>query len=311
MSILDTAITVLGVIALCKCVLLVCCAVWSLFRPSKVKSYGGWAVVTGSTDGIGLAYVRQFAKKGINVVLISRSQDKLDECKAKLSQDFSGVEFRTIQADFNVDTPETYQRIERDLKNIDVGILVNNVGKSYDYAEYFDQVTDELVESLIRINIMSCTRMTRMVLPAMLARGRGAVVNVGSASGSLYTGSPLYAVYSATKAYVDMFSRSLHLEYKSKGVSVQCQIPYFVTTKMSKIRSASFLVPNPDGYAAAAVRNIGYEGFNVPFPAHAVQHWVFERLPGFLFKQRLLDYHAAIRRAAYKKKGLSEPKKTK
>jgi len=301
-----------GFIGLFNAVCLFLKTLWSLLRPSKVKSYGGWSVVTGATDGIGLGYVRQLAANGINVVLISRSQDKLDECKAKLVLDFPAVQFQSIQADFNVDTPETYQRIERGLKDIDVGILINNVGKSYDYAEYFDLVTDELVESLIRINIMSTTRLTRMVLPRMIARGRGAVVNVGSAAGSLYSGDPLYAVYSGTKAYVDLFSRSLHLEYSQKGISVQCQIPYFVTTKLSKIRATSLLVPNADDYAAAAIKCIGYEGTIVPYAAHALQHFVFQHIvPSFFFQKFLLSHHSGIRRAAYKKKGLTEPRQGK
>lgn len=70
-------------------------------------------------------------------------------------------------------------------------------------------------------------------------------------------GNPLYAVYSASKAYVDYFSRSLHYELKSFGVHVQCQSPYFVTSKLSKIRSTSLTVPNPDDFAVAAVNAIG------------------------------------------------------
>lgn len=70
-------------------------------------------------------------------------------------------------------------------------------------------------------------------------------------------GDPLYAVYSASKAYVDFLSRSLHAELRAKGVFVQCQVPYFVTTKLSKLRRASLLIPTPDTYARAAVSWIG------------------------------------------------------
>lgn len=104
------------------------------------------------------------------------------------------------------------------------------------------------------------------------------------------------------------FSRSLNLEYRNKGISVQCQIPYFVTTKLSKIRATSLLVPNADNYAAAAVKSIGYEGCDVPYPAHALQHFLFQNvLPTFIFEKFLLGHHFGIRKAAYKKKGLSEP----
>jgi len=133
------------------------------------------------------------------------------------------------------------------------------------------------------------------------------VINVGSAAGSLYSGDPLYAVYSGTKAYIDLFSRSLYLEYRNKGISVQCQIPYFVTTKMSKIKATSLLVPNANDYAAAGIKSIGYEGSIVPFPSHALQHFVFQHvIPSFLFEKFLLSHHLGIRRAAYRKRGFPE-----
>jgi len=308
LSFCSLVITAFGFVGLFKATWIFIAAIWGLLRSSKIKSYGNWSAVTGATDGIGLAYVRQLAANGINVVLISRSQERLDECVAKLALEFPTVQFQTIQADFNLDTPETYQCIERGLKDVDVGILINNVGRSYDHAEYLDSVPEELVDSLIRVNIISTTRMTRLVLPGMITRGRGAIVNVGSAAGSLYSGDPLYAVYSGTKAYIDLFSRSLHLEYKSRGVSVQCQIPYFVTTKLSKIRATSLLVPNAEDYAAAAIKCIGYEGSIVPYPAHALEHFVVQYLvPSFLFEKILLSHHLGIRKAAYKKKGYAEP----
>lgn len=70
-------------------------------------------------------------------------------------------------------------------------------------------------------------------------------------------GDPLYAVYSASKAYMDFFSRSLNLELRNEGIFVQCQVPYFVTTKLSKLRRASLLIPTPGAYARAAVAWIG------------------------------------------------------
>jgi len=78
----------------------------------------------------------------------------------------------------------------------------------------------------------------------------------------------------ATKAYVDYFSRSLHYELKGKGVHVQCQVPYFVTSKLSKIRKTSLTTPDPKTYAASALRSTGLGASVVPYPMHAIQHWV-------------------------------------
>lgn len=280
--------------------------VWHSVRPSKVKSFGDWAVVTGATDGIGLAHCYEFAKAGLNVVLISRTQSKLDECAAEISKAYPKVQVKTIQADFDTDC---YAKVEAELSGIAVGILVNNVGRSYPHAEYLNLISDELVDSLIRLNITSTTKMTRMVLPGMIERKKGAIVNVSSAAGVIYTGDPLYSVYSATKAYVDYFSRSLNIEYASKGISVQCQVPYFVTSKLSKIRKPNMMTPTPKTYAKAAVKAIGYESSVVPFPAHALQHYlVHEVLPRFAVVWYLTSHHFGIRKRAYRKKEAAKSK---
>ena len=84
---------------------------------------------------------------------------------------------------------------------------------------------------MISINVESVTCMTRLVLPAMLAKKKGAVVNMSSASARAPL--PLLAQYSASKGYVENFTRSLAVEYAGKGVHFQCQSPYFVATAMT------------------------------------------------------------------------------
>lgn len=306
---LELGVNIFGVVTLVSFAWTLLSGLWRLVRPSKVRSFGPWAVVTGATDGIGLAYCHEFASKGINVVLISRTQARLDSAKDEIQKAHPGVEVKTIQADFDSEDPKLFQKIEKQLGTTAVGILVNNVGRSYDHAEYFDQIDDELAESLIRMNIVATTRMTKLVLPGMLARKKGAIVNVGSAAGLIHSGDPLYAVYSGTKAYVDFFSRSLNLEYKAKGIHVQCQVPYFVPTKLSKIRHASLAAPSAKDFAKAAVASIGYEASIVPYPIHAIQHFLIQEvLPGFLFVPFLLKHHFGIRRAALKKKEAAKSK---
>ncbi|EHA8587746.1 hypothetical protein COCNU_scaffold003116G000100 [Cocos nucifera] len=120
-------------------------------------------------------------------------------------------------------------------------------------------VDAELMRNLIKINVEGVTRVAHAVLPGMLERKRGAIVNIGSGAASIIPSDPLYAVYAATKAYVDQFSRCLYVEYKNKGIDVQCQAPLYVTTRMTSIRRSSFFVPSTDTYAHAALQWIGYE----------------------------------------------------
>lgn len=267
------------------------------------KKYGDWAVVTGATDGIGLAYAEEFAKHGMNVCLISRTLKKLEDCAADIKKKYPKVATKVIQADFNSSDESIYSTIDAELATVDVGVLVNNVGISYEFPEYMHLLTKERVDSMIRMNVIATTRMTHLILPKMVDRKRGAIVNIGSAAGSMRTGNPLLSVYSATKAYVDFFSKSLNTEYASKGIDVSCHIPYFVTTKLAKIRHASITVPTPAAYAKAAVKAIGSGASVTPVLAHKLQHFLINCvLPMSLVKMVLQKMHLGIRKKAYKKK---------
>merc|ERR1719450_829776 len=93
-----------------------------------LKKYGSWAVVTGATDGIGKAIAKQLAKRGINIVLISRSSDKLTTVAEELVT--FNVQVKTITYDFS--DANNYGQIAEEIEDLDIGILVNNVGISYD-----------------------------------------------------------------------------------------------------------------------------------------------------------------------------------
>ena len=115
----------------------------------------------------------------------------------------------------------------------------------------------------------------------------------------------LAAEYSASKAYVDFFSRSLAREYGPKGIWISCQSPYFVATKMSKIRYANLFAPSPDGWARAAVNAIGASGGDadstVPYWAHALQDAVMQHAPRFAVTSYLMDLHHSMRSKFLKK----------
>ena len=107
--------------------------------------------------------------------------------------------------------------------------------------------------------------------------------------------------YATANAQVAMFSRALHAEFKSKGVHIQCQMPMFVATKMSKIRQTSLFVPSPEQYARAAVATIGYEALVSPYWCHALQIWILINLPEWLISLITLNIQLRIRAAGLRK----------
>lgn len=293
---------ILGVFKVITFVHDVVAGIWSsFFRSGKnlKKSYGTWAVVTGATDGIGKGMAFEFARKGQNVVLISRTQSKLDDCAAELKTKYPNVEVKVLAVDYGKFDQQMRNKVENFLRDLEIGVLVNNVGVSYPYPQYFNELSDEKVEEMITLNVNSTTWMTRIVLPSMLDRKKGAIVNM--ASTACMVNSPLLSQYGAAKGYIKHFTECLNLELKGKGVHVQCQVPLFVATKLAKIRKSSLFVPSPAGYARAAVAAIGYGCVVTPYWAHKLQMYLMHSLPEFITNKVVFDMHLDLRKRAQKK----------
>ena len=151
--------------------------------------------VAGATDGIGRAYAEELASRGLNIILISRNQDKL-QMLAKDIADTYNVETDIIVADFSSGR-EIYDPIREALKDRDIGILVNNVGVFYPYPQYFTQVSEDKLWDIINVNIAAASLMVHIVLPGMVERKKGAVVTISS--GSCCKPTPQLAAFSASK----------------------------------------------------------------------------------------------------------------
>uniref|UniRef100_A0A1J3EFG0 Very-long-chain 3-oxoacyl-CoA reductase-like protein n=1 Tax=Noccaea caerulescens TaxID=107243 RepID=A0A1J3EFG0_NOCCA len=257
-----------------------------LTNPKRLKRYGSWAMVTGATDGIGRAFAHELAKHGLNLILVSRNPSKLASVSDDFRQEFPHIKIKIIPFDFSVE--RGYAAIEEGIKGVEVGILINNVGITYPRAMFFHEVDQLTLTKIIRVNLEATTWVTRSLIGPMLHRRRGAIVNISSGAAVIVPSHPLYAVYGATKAYVDELSRSLHVEYKHFGIDVQCQVPLYVATRMvsevAAIVKPSFFVPSPEVYAKAAVEQIGIGSRCSPFWAHSLQWFLAGLLP-----ENLLD----------------------
>ncbi|KAL5552707.1 hypothetical protein UlMin_040108 [Ulmus minor] len=264
--------------------------------PKNLKKYGSWAVVTGPTDGIGKGFAFELARKGLNLILVGRNPEKLKDVSDSILAKFGKTQIKTVVVDFTGDLDDGVRRIRETIEGLEVGILINNVGISYPYARFFHEVDEELLKNLIKVNVEGTTKVTQAVLPGMLQRKRGAIVNIGSGAAIVIPSDPLYAVYAATKAYIDQFSRCLYVEYKKSGINVQCQVPLYVATKMASIKRSSFFVPSTDGYARAAMRWIGYEPRCTPYWPHSILWTLAFALPEFAVDSWRLGFCLGIRK---------------
>jgi len=237
----------------------------------SVASLGDWAVVTGATDGIGKGFATELASKGLNIVLVSRTLAKLQDVAGELESKYK-IKTKVVVVDFT-ESQTVYDKVLDGIKDLEgsIGVLVNNVGVSYDHPEYFLEVENlgDVASNIVSLNISSVLNVTRAVMPKMVERKRGAVINISSfaAVGS----TPLLAIYAASKAFVNQFSNDLAIEYAGKGVIVQALVPSMVVSKLSKVRSASLLIPSPQTYARSALSTLGLETVTTGYWAHDLQ----------------------------------------
>jgi len=247
-------------------------------------------VVTGSTDGIGKGYAKVLAKRGVSVFLISRSEEKLKSTADEITKTNPNVEVKTLAIDFQKVTPAVYSTTISDaLKGLEIGILVNNVGMSYACPTELMEITDgdEVLQNLVQVNCTSVLQMTRVVLPSMLARKKGAVITISSAAS--FTPIPLLTAYSASKIFADYVGRGLKGEYANSGVIFQVVHPLYVTTKLSGIKRASFWTPNADKYANCALNTLGVVDSTSGCLSHEIQRIGFKLMIAVLPAAKLLS----------------------
>ncbi|HTF66674.1 MAG TPA: SDR family oxidoreductase [Edaphobacter sp.] len=192
----------------------------------STHSSKGTALITGASTGIGAVYADRLAKRGYDLILIARSQDKLNEV-AKQIQFATGRKVETLQADLTI--PADVQRVaDRLSTDTTITALVNNAGIAA--ANKLLESDPNYLDQMIQLNVTALTRLALAAAPGFVARANGLIINIGS----IVALAPelLNGTYSGTKAYVQNFSISLKNELADKGVTVQVVLPGATATPL-------------------------------------------------------------------------------
>ncbi len=234
---------------------------------------------------MGKEFATQLAAKGFNLVLVSRTQSKLDALAAELEQKYvgSGLQTKVLAMDYSRDDAADYDRLARLVDGLDVAILINNVGQSHSIPVQFLETPRDELQSIVTINCLGTLKTTQVIAPGMAQRRRGLILTMGSFGG--WTPTPYLATYSGSKAFLQQWSSSLASELKPSGVDVHLVLSYLVVSAMSKVRRPSLLIPAPKPFVRAALTKVGcasqaFASTYTPYWSHAVFQWVVENTIG-------------------------------
>jgi len=279
--------------------------IYPYFLAKKITDFvaysgGKWAVVTGSTDGIGKGYAFELARRGMNIVLVARSESKLKDVQKEILAKHTNVEVRYAVLDFTTANVDDYKHAYNSagLDKLDIGVLVNNVGLSTEYPDYFLGQSMDTSRNVLIVNTMGTMAFTHLILPQMLARQHGVIVNVSSSSDMAAT--PLLGVYAASKSFVKRFTAALQNEYAGKGVTIQCISPFFVATKMARVRP-SFTAPDPVYFARSALDTVGVLSSCYGYWVHELQGQLAGVMPDWVLAIVMRKLLGPVRAKALKR----------
>jgi short-subunit dehydrogenase len=241
-------------------------------------------VVTGATEGIGLEVAREFARNGHDLLLVARSARNLEQVADLLSRDFS-VTVHAVASDLSTreGCDALVDAVQR--SGLFVEYLVNNAGAGH--AGAFADGDPKNLLALVDLNVRAVTELTLRFLPAMIANGRGGVLNIGSLAG--FAPGPFQQVYYASKAYIISLTQALAHETRGTGVRVSVLTPGSVATDFhARMGTENALYLLLGTMQPEAVAKIAYVNFMcrqrviVPGPLNMLNHVLLRLMPRFL-----------------------------
>lgn len=223
-----------------------------------IERYGPWALVTGASAGIGAEFARQLAEMGLNLVLVARRKNRLEELSAQLEVRWR-VQVKTIAADLS--QPDFSAPILSETESIDVGLLVNNAGFGIAGKFLEHELKREL--ALLDVNCRAPLLLAHLFGRQMAQRKKGGIIFVSSVSGFIAT--PYESSYAASKVYELFLAESLGYELKKDGVDVLALCPGSTDTEFHEVsgsRAVAAMAVEP--VVELALKKLGKKPIAIP-----------------------------------------------
>lgn len=204
---------------------------------------------------------------------------KLETVAKEIEEQFN-VETAIIDVNFTTGT-DIYDKIKQKIQGKEIGILVNNVGMAYISPDYFLAVPDreKLIQDMVQCNVLSIPMMCSIILPQMVERKRGLIINISSLSAIVTAGC--MSIYSASKAFAHKFSEDLAMEYEKEGIVIQSILPGPVATNMTKLKKGTFMAPKADKFVESALRTVEVTPYSTGYYPHTILY-IFASLTKFI-----------------------------
>ena len=247
---------------------------------SRFTIDGCTALITGASAGIGRELARQLVSRATAIVLVARRRKRLEELRDELNRTNPKLMVHIRETDLSNESAVADLFYSLEVEEIHVDFLINNAGLG-DHGQFATSDMDR-DRQMLAVNIMALTSLTRLFLPAMISRKRGAILNVSSTAGFLPLGG--FSLYAATKAFVTSFSEAIRSELRETGVTVTALCPGPVDTEFAEVArrpSAKRYNPAPE-FMQVSVERV------VQVALAAVEHDKPVAIPGFVMKLAML-----------------------
>jgi short-subunit dehydrogenase len=235
--------------------------------------YGTWALVAGASEGLGAAFAEELAKRGLNLILIARRIEKLEELSKTIRNKYP-IEIKCQSIDL-----ADYAQIKNFVSQLDVdpGVLVYNA--AYAPIGYFDAIAEDKLQRIVDVNISTPLLLVKLMSVKMIEKGKGGIVLMSSLAGA--QGSPKIATYAASKAFNATLAEGLWYELKNHGIDVLASCAGAVSTPGYKNAQHSKKAPgtlDADQVAAQTLNALGNGPTIIPGAVNKIAHFMMVRL---------------------------------